>query len=264
MIIRTEDGRLRLINQADHSEAAGQFASVWGCEPFRAPSPPEPVRLAAAIHDAGWQPWDAQPTLHPETNRPYDFIHIPSDQRVAIYERSVKAALDAHPYAGLLVSMHGAGFYKKRYGYMPKLEFRDVAPQFRATVDQFVARQRALQDELITALRPDVDALWTHYRWLQSWDALAVYLGMDDPADRRTFSLGVMPHCPGGPEVELFLTGLGEGTYTVSPWPFVCRQIDVAFPMRWVADRPYASREEFLGEFAAAPVEVLHLVVKAI
>ncbi|HWI64098.1 MAG TPA: DUF3891 family protein [Symbiobacteriaceae bacterium] len=261
MIIRSAAGRLRLINQADHAQVAGQFAECWGHGAFRAPDPLEPVRLATAIHDAGWQEWDEQPRLRPETQRPYDFIHIPSDDHVDIYERSVNAALDGHPYAGLLVSMHGTGFYKKRYGHMPKLEFREVLPHLQCVVDGFLDRQKRLQEELIALLEPDMDVLWTHYRWLQGWDALAVYLGLDDPQDRRTYSLGVMPHYPGGPEEELFLTGVAAGLYTVSSWPFHCRQIDVILPVRYVADRPYSSQEEFLEAFGAAPTEPLKLTI---
>ena len=263
MIIRSERGQLRLIGQPDHAQVAGQFADLWGRAPFRAAEPLLPVRLATAIHDAGWRAWEEAPRLRPETMRPYDFVHIPSDDHVDIYERSVHIALEQDRYAGLLVSMHGAGFYLKRYGHMPKLEFRDVAAHMRAVVDGFLARQKALQSELIAALGPDETTLWTHYRWLQGWDALAVYLGTDNPADGRTRSLGVMPHFPGGPEEELTLTGIGEGTYTVSPWPFMPLRIDVTLPVKYMADRPYESQAAFLEAFAAAPMEELRLTVVA-
>lgn len=263
LIIRSECGRLRLIGQPDHAQVAGQFADLWGRAPFRAAEPLAPVRLATAIHDAGWRAWEEAPRLRPETKRPYDFIHIPSDDHVDIYERSVHYALEKDSYAGLLVSMHGAGFYLKRYGHMPKLEFRDVAPHMQAVVDGFLARQKALQSELIAALAPDEAVLWTHYRWLQGWDALAVYLGLDNPADGRTYSLGIMPHYPGGPEEELYLTGIGEGRYTVSPWPFMPLQIDVTLPVRYVADHPYKSEAAFLEAFAAAQVETLRLTIMA-
>jgi len=261
VIIRSDGGRLRLITQADHAEAAGPLVDRWGRPPFRAPEPPAPVRQATAIHDAGWREWDAAPHLRPDTGRPYDFIHIPSDEHIAIYEKSVRAALEADAYAGLLVSMHGTGFYKKRYGHMPKLEFREVAPHFRAVVDGFLERQQALQAELIAALQPDLTALWTHYRWLQGWDALAVYLGLDDPAERRAHSLGVMPCYPDGPEEELFLTGAGDGRFTVSPWPFTVPQINVVLPVRYIADRPYSSDDEFQQVFSAAATEALHLTL---
>jgi hypothetical protein len=263
LIIRSTDGRLRLIGQPDHAQVAGQFADIWGRAPFQAAEPLAPVRLATAIHDAGWRAWEEAPRLRPETMRPYDFIHIPSDDHVDIYERSVSIALEQDAYAGLLVSMHGAGFYLKRYGHMPKLEFRDVAPHMRAVVDDFLARQKALQAELLAALGPDETTLWTHYRWLQGWDALAVYLGIDDPADGRTRSLGVMPHYPGGPEEELWLTGIGVGTYTICPWPFIPLRIEVSLPARYVADQAYESQEAFLEAFASAPMESLRLSLVA-
>jgi hypothetical protein len=259
MIIRNEGGRLRLINQVDHALAAGRLAGAWGRTPYQPPEPLGAVRLATAIHDAGWQDWELAPRLRPDTQQPHDFISIPSDDHVEIYERSVALALKADRYAGLLVSMHGAGFYRQRYGHMPNLEFKSVLPEFVPLVESFIARQEALQRRLVAELEPDPVTLWTHYRWLQGWDALAVYLGMDNPVTRRTFHLGVMPQYPGGPEEPLCLTGAGEGVYTVNPWPFQPDRLELTMPARYVPDRPYASQADFLEVFAAAVPEPLTL-----
>lgn len=257
MIVRKEHGRLRLTLQTDHAFLTGQFAHAWGGERFGPLEPLAAVKLAAEIHDQGWQAWEQQPRVERPSGRPYDFLNIPSDQHVPMCESAIQAALDAHPYAGLLVSLHGTGFYRQRYGHMPHLTYKDVEPAYQAIVDRFLAAQKVLQDELLADLNPDPEVLWTHYRWLQAWDLLSLWLCMADPAEGQTMSLGVMPLFPGGPEDEITVRGAGPGKYVVTPWPFVRRKIDAIIPVRHIPDRCYQSDEEYLEAFEAAPTESL-------
>ena len=41
---------------------------------------------------------------------------------LAFYRACIAAVSDQDPYAGLLVSMHGAGIYRGRYGTQPSLK----------------------------------------------------------------------------------------------------------------------------------------------
>jgi hypothetical protein len=253
MIIRTDSGRLRLVTQIDHAALAAQLADAWGGQRFAHPEPLAAIRLAALVHDHGWQEWDQEPRLNPATGRPYDFLTMPTDEHLAIYERCIRIAAEQHPYAGLLVSLHGVGLYKGRYGYMPTLEYKAVAPADQPAVERFVAAQETFQQQLIADLHPDETCLWTHYRWLQAWDALSVCLCLMDPADQGSFSPGPMPLKPGGPDEAIVLRGAGEGVYTVSPWPFAVRRLYLMVPVRYVPDRAYESEDDFLSEFDAAP-----------
>lgn len=262
MITAVCGDRLRVVLQNDHAAIAAQFAAAWGGHLFRAVEPLGAVKLAAQVHDQGWQEWDYLPRINPQTRRPYHFMNMEPDAHIAIYRRCIEAALEQHPYAGLLVSLHGTGLYKQRYGHMPSLEYKDVPIEFRSHVEAFLAEQEQVQQELLKDLQPCTETLWTHYRWLQTWDALSVFISLSAAKDRRSFSVGQMPLYPGGPEERLVIEGAGESTFTVSPWPFGLRWLEVFLPVRYVPDRDYASDADFQEAFEAAPTRSLPLLIK--
>ena len=257
MIIRTDGSRLRLITQIDHARVAAQLARRWGGGLFECPNPPEPVRLAVTYHDEGWLEWDGAPRVHPTTGRPYDFLAMPVDEHLAIYERCIERTAAHHPYAGLLVSLHGSGLYRRRYGHMPTLQYKDVDAADQAAVDRFLARQQGFQEALLEQLRPDQAVLWTHYRWLQAWDALSVFLSLSLPGEERHFDVGPMPYCPGGSEVPMRVATGGDRQFVVTPWPFGVDQVEVSLPVRYVENRRYSSDQEFQAAYHAAPVEMV-------
>lgn len=261
MILRPENGRLRLMLQTDHAQIAADFAAAWGGGPFVAAKPLAPVKIAAQLHDHGWQQWEQAPQIEPTSGRPYSFLNIPQDLHVQMCAASAHLALVEHPYTGLLVSLHGTGFYRNRYGYMPQLPPNVIQPGCQEMVDQFLASGKELQTALIHDLQADEQTLWTHYRWLQAWDLLSLWLAMSDPAEQKSFPLGVMPHYPGGPEEQIRVTGAGPDTYTVKPWPFSRPSLAVEMPVRYVPDRAYSSDQEFQRFFAGAPVETVRVVL---
>lgn len=262
MILRTEPARLRIVLQTDHAYLSGRFAAAWGGGPFHAPDPVSPVRLAADLHDHGWLDWERAPRVEPLSGRPYDFLGLPTEIHVELYGKGIQLAVQEHPYAGLLVSLHGTGLYKERYGYMPELMFKEVDPAYRALVDQYVAEQEALQQELIAELHIDPQTMWTHYRWLQAWDLLSLFVCLSDPAERNRLALGVMPLYPGGPEERLEVQGAGPGRICVTPWPFAVEQLELIVPVRYVADRSYGGDADFQTAFAAAPTERLAITLQ--
>jgi hypothetical protein len=254
VIVRQAPGRLRLTLQTDHALLAGEIAAVWGGHLFSRPEPMRPIRLAVDLHDEGWAEVDAAPRVNPSTQRPYDFRDIPQDLHVDAYGRCVQRALEADPYAGLLVSLHGAGLYRRRYGYLDHLPIRAVNPLHQADVDRFLAAQADLQERLIAQLAPDPTALWTHYRWLQVWDMISVFLCMFDPDGPAVHLLGILPRYPGGPEVAVTLRGAGHDSFRLHPWPLTVDRLTLTWPARWVEDRPYESDQDLQGALARAPV----------
>jgi hypothetical protein len=261
VIVRAERGRVRLILQTDHAMLSGELATAWGGERFSQPAPMAPVRMAAEIHDDGWAEWEREPKVMPENGRPCDFLSLPPDEHIAIYERGIRQASEQHPYAGLLVSLHGSGLYLRRHGYMPDLTFKEHDPGYLAVIEGFLKRQKAFQEELKGQIHPDEQALWTHYRWLQAWDVLSLYLCRNDPADEQPHSLGKMPLRPGGPEETLVLQGAGRGVCTVTPWPFAAERLDLMVPVRYLPDVAYADDAQFQEDFAAAPTVPLALAL---
>lgn len=261
MILRSDRGRLQIVTQTDHAHLSGEFASAWGGQRFRTPDPVTPVRLAADLHDHGWLEWERAPMIDATSGRPYDFLSLPTDIHVDLYGKGIQLALQEHPYAGLLVSLHGTGLYKERYGYLPEMLFGEIDPAHRPLVDQFLAEQEALQKGLLADLRIDPQVLWTHYRWLQAWDLLSLFLCLSDPAERHVLSLGMMPHYPGGPEERLEVRGAGSGRFCVSPWPFSVDALELSVPVRHITDRSYESDAQFQTAFQAAPTERLALTL---
>ncbi len=260
MIVRSVDGQLYLTEQVEHARLTADLVACWGgvCAPVE---PLEPVRQAAALHDAGWADVDARPGVNPETGRPYSFLDIPQDVHVAAHTRTVREARQAHPYAGLLTSLHSAGLYRNRYGYLPHIASRPVAPQWRTAVERFLAEQDAVQVELTAALQPDPDVLWTHYRWFQLWDMLSLFSCMLSPDSTTERLLCAVPQAPGAEDIAFHLRGTGSGGFLVDPWPFETEQVALRWTARILPDRPYRSDAELLDAYAQAPPQQQEVVL---
>jgi hypothetical protein len=261
MIIRTLPDHLQVCLQTDHAGLVGELASYFGAAPFSPVEPLSTVKLAADHHDDGWIEWEQEPCISPVTGQPFNFLNLPVESHIAIYRRAVQKALELHPYAALLVSLHGVGLYKKRYGFFPHLTFPPIPPESTALVNAFISEQEAIQAELRADLQPIEETLWTHYRWLQAWDMISVYICMKDPADGETYEIGVIPNSPHGPEHILTLSGVGSDTYTVRPWPFTQERIELDVPVRFVPSIRYPSDEAFRETFEASPTRRLPIIL---
>ena len=78
----------------------------------------------------------------PTSGRPLNFLDVPVPAHLAFYRAGIAAITDEDPYAGLLVSMHGAGIYRQRYGAQPELKL-SRAGEVADLVEEFVAEQEA-------------------------------------------------------------------------------------------------------------------------
>ncbi len=148
MILATTDERTRFVTQPDHAALSGRFAEAWGGDGFDPPTPRAAVRLAVHAHDDGWWPRDRRPQLGPD-GTPRDFHELPPARWTRLYRRGIDEVTRVDPYAGLLVSLHGAGLRRRRYGLSPS--WPDTARAFRGFVEREGRRQRSLA----TALRED-------------------------------------------------------------------------------------------------------------
>ena len=216
MIVVDLGDRYQFVTQPDHADLAGQFADHWGGDVDR-PAPFESLVVAAYRHDVGWEAYDHRPRLD-DDGEPVDFRGMPADPWVPLYEEGIDAVVDLDPYAGLLVSLHGAGLRNQRYGLSP--EWPETPPEFEAFVEREERRQRRLLDDLLAgghtesedatgtdgtdgtdterSLSAADDAalsamhdpdrvpedfggrLWDDYRRLQAWDALSLAFCITD------------------------------------------------------------------------------------
>lgn len=276
IVAETVDG-FRFITQPDHAALAGQFADAWGNDRFELADPRAAVALAAHTHDDGWGPYDRRPHLH-DDGSPVDFYELDAEPWTDLYERGIDAVAELDPYAGLLVSMHGSGLRRRRYGLSP--EWPDTPEAFAAFVEREERRQRELlgaiddrvDDEdahLLDAIHetgtapPDTaSTLWTHYRLLQAWDALSLSFctTVDPPGSPAVASV---PTGPGDPEETLHTERVDADRFQVSPWPFETETLDVSVPTRTVRTDAFDDEAELLDAYYAAGLDRLTLTLQS-
>lgn len=144
-----DSGDVIAIPQPSHSWLSGQLVRAWGNESFARPSPHEEVCLGAALHDIGWLPWEAAPTLNPETGRPHNFLEMKPATHAGIWTNGVKQALVFGRYPALLVSLHARTIYTSFFN------FEKARPEDAALVRSFLEKQEEFQRATIAALATD-------------------------------------------------------------------------------------------------------------
>jgi hypothetical protein len=175
MIVRDLGDGWQVVLQTDHAVLSGAFADAWADRGPRHDS----LALAAVRHDDGWAVWERAPRVDAETGKPVNFLDVDVTSHLAFYRAGIAAITEQDAYAGLLVSMHGAGIYQQRYGRDPSLGLSRAA-EVQELVDAFVAEQEAGYDERVAQLGVDDDERWRDYELLQLYDRLSLYFCMRD------------------------------------------------------------------------------------
>ena len=193
MIVRDRGDGWQVVLQIDHEVLSGAFAHAWAePEPHH-----ESVAIAAARHDDGWAVWERAPIVG-DDGKPVNFLDVDVRSHLAFYRACIAAVTEQDPYAGLLVSMHGAGIYRQRYGRDPGLGLSRAAEE-QELVDAFVAEQEADYGERIAAVGVSEDERWRDYELLQLYDRLSLYFCMrdcenagGDPVELQGYSLELL------------------------------------------------------------------------
>jgi hypothetical protein len=165
VIVRDLGDAWQVVMQTDHADLAAAFARAWA-------EPLEPSLVTATErHDDGWAVWEQSPRTDGD-GKPVNFLEVDVRAHLAFYRAGIAAITEEDADAGLLVSMHGAGIYKQRYGLDTALGLARAA-EVKDEVDAFVAEQEAkfgggpgdrLED----------------YTLLQLFDRLSLYFCMRD------------------------------------------------------------------------------------
>jgi hypothetical protein len=243
VIVREAGDAWQVVLQTDHADLAASFARAWSETGPRH----ESLVLATERHDDGWAVWEQSPLVGSD-GAPVTFLDVQVPAHLAFYRAGIAAIADEDPYAGLLVSMHGAGIYRQRYGEDPGLRLTH-ADEVAEQVDAFVAEQEASAEQRAAAAGVDDELRWADYRRLQSYDRLSLLFCMRDLA--------------GAGEVEL-------GTYRIEPrgpWrigidPFPLREPASLELRRRLVPRRAWTQEEFREAFPELPVERVEIVVE--
>ena len=175
MIVRDRGETWQVVLQTDHAHLSGAFARAWADRGRRH----ESLTIAAARHDDGWAVWERAPRIDDESGRPVNFLDVDVTSHLAFYRAGIAAITEHDPYAGLLVSMHGAGIYRQRYGRDPALGLSRAA-EVQELVDAFVAEQEAGYEERASAVGVGDDERWRDYELLQLYDRLSLHFCMRD------------------------------------------------------------------------------------
>jgi hypothetical protein len=227
LIVRDLGDGWQVVLQTDHADLSAGFARAWA-----EPGPRhDSLTLAAERHDDGWAVWEQSPKVEPETGKPLNFLDVGVLAHLAFYRACIAAVSEQDPYAGLLISMHGAGIYQQRYGRDPGLRLTH-AEVVKDHVDAFVAEQEDGYPERIAQAGVDDERRWHDYELLQLYDRLSLYFCMRDVEQEEEAALQ-------GYRLE----PLGPWRIRMEPFPFGERPTRFSLPRRVI---PKNGRPEIL------------------
>ncbi len=234
MIVRDDGSDWQVVLQTDHADLSADLARQWSDLGGRRDS----VVVASERHDDGWAVWEQAPAFDPARERPVNFLDVHIFAHLAFYRAGIAAVSDQDPYAGLLVSMHGAGIYTQRYGSDLALSLTRVGDAKEA-VGAFVAEQEAGYPARMDELGVSDDERWRDYYLLQIYDRLSLYFCMRDMENGEGAELG-----------DYTLEPVEPWTVRMTPFPFVDGPASFTLVRRLVPMRPWVPAE-FARDFFA-------------
>lgn len=257
MILSRYDGRLLVVRQPEHGTQTGVIAAAWGNDEIQPVADHrEASRLAAAHHDDGWAIWERRPELDPDSGQPIQFHQVKPREHVPAYRAGILRAAQLDPWAGLLVSMHGAGLYNDRYGTyrLEELGEQTLTDDEHSLVKEFLADMAALQKDLYaeaighTAPKPphELPEVMTGYLLLQVWDRISLQFALRHAADGVISPLP-LPNGPG----QLHCKARGRFKLALDPYPFDRDELVAPVTAQLIPDRAYQDPEDFLATLAA-------------
>jgi hypothetical protein len=174
VIVRDAGDVWQVVLQTDHADLSGDLARAWADRGPRHDS----LVVAAARHDDGWAVWERAPRVEPD-GKPVNFLEVDVPSHLAFYRACIAAVEEQDPYAGLLVSMHGSGIYRRRYGTDPALGLSRAA-EVQELVDAFVDEQEGSQPGRAAAIGVGDGERWADYQRLQLYDRFSLYFCVRD------------------------------------------------------------------------------------
>lgn len=235
MIVRDLGDAWQIVLQTDHADLSGEFARSWA-EPIS-----RSLLLVAERHDDGWAVWEQGPRLG-DDGRPVNFLDVTVPAHLAFYRAGIAAVTEEDEHAGLLLSMHGSGIYRQRYGLDTQLRLTQEEA-VREEVEAFVAEQEA-------KFGGEPGRHRREYELLQLFDRLSLYFCMRD--------------VEAGEEAEL----QGYRLEPVAPWhvrmtPFPFRESPAPFTLlRRVLPKRDRSEDAFRKELFAREPEPAQITIE--
>lgn len=258
MIIQHSNDPMVMIRQTDHALLSGFFAREWGNELFVRPEPFAAFCMAAAEHDNGWQEWELAPGVDPKSFAPYNFMSVPTEEHVALYQRGIDRVVKSDLYAGLLVASHCMGLYDRAKATMPGYSAKYVKSTEQHHANDFIQRLRLQQLRLKVDLRndpatkafTDEKLITANVQRLAALDRLSLYFCLG--ADHDTTIEGV-PMNDNGDEADWELRAVGGNQFTLDPYPFRREPLEFALLARRIPKRRYLDDGDLQHVLSGAP-----------
>jgi len=236
----------------EHMDLCAQMAKAYGNDRFESLHPYDEVVYAVANHDRGWDDYDREPMLDPQTGLPLIMAKTPPSEAIKTNSGSPDFNEQHHAYSGLLSSMHTWGLYNKRYGFSsftlrvrPGTTSIPVAASDRAMIDTMLQAELERQERLKAKLTQDASArLWVerqrlfqNYKQLQFFDTLSLYFHLYHPAVRGSETY---THVPVNAEEDecVEVRQIDERTYSVEPFPFAGDRLTLTCSGRYTRGLP--------------------------
>jgi Protein of unknown function (DUF3891) len=264
MIVRDAGDSWQVVLQTDHAVLSGQFAEAWGNDRFERVRPFRSVVTATLRHDDGWAVWERAPSIMAWNGdvKPRNFLDVQVGSHLAFYRAMIASVRDDDPYAGLLVSMHGAGIYNGRYGTQPSLRLT-FADDERQQVEAFVQEQEASYPGAIASLGAAEEERWANYKLLQIFDRLSLHFCMKDADRGEADVLTPVPVDYAGTETELRIEPDGPWSIRLDPFPFAGELASFTLVRRVIPKRAWADHDEFRRDFFAAEPQTMAITARA-
>lgn len=235
MLYRTIDENRICITQPTHAWVAGQLAQVWGNAMFGSVAPYEAVCLGAEQHDIGWIPWEAAPTLNPETGYPHSFNEVAPEVHTNLWAGAKHLAMPMGRYGALLVSLHGTGLYERFTQWKQ-------SPHSTQVVEAFLTQEKDFQQQLINCLEQDVayapyvtpEAIARNQRLVATLDALSLMICMGVTTKRQVEHV---PTATGETTLTLLPIDGDPMQISVDPWCFRSEEVTVVFEGRLLQEK---------------------------
>jgi hypothetical protein len=245
-----EESETLVVTHDFHLNLASQFSRRWGNDVFATPDPWFILNYMARNHDLGWQEFDRDPGIDPETGWPYNVVTIPPDAAASIHRQNVARNYLFHPYAGILSAMHIMGFFTSRLGMCEFVTINDYVERYPDYVRPLVAECEANLErwKAEVASNPDTaewveeDRLRTNYRLLQAYDMLSLYfcLGFDERIELTNVPVA------NGDSATVTIEPLGDGRHMLDPYPLAVSPLRILLDAKRVTRPIEAPREAML------------------
>ena len=250
-----------LISQVEHARVSAGLARPWGAGGVQPLDPRGALLATIEHHDDGWADWERRPEVDPTHGRPYDFMEMPLEQALPIWDRSISVArCEAGPLGGWLVASHFAALLRRgRAAHPHPVAYVELSDAWLARADEH--RAGWLDDwQQSNPARHTAELANRGLAQLQMFDALSLWLCC---AHRKAPKTVATPDGPRllltpvdtGAEQNQSVVDCGQQTITVAPWPFDVPVVELSAPGRLVAAEHYAGP----AELAAAPSQVVRL-----